>query len=54
MGAWDCAKFGPPCSGDSRMKKVGGSMRGQGKGRRDNINIYLAFLFFIVLKIKLL
>ena len=30
-------------SGDSRMKKVGGPLRGQGKIRGDNINIYLAW-----------
>jgi len=41
-------------SGDSRMKKVGGPLRGQGKIRGGNINIYLAWRFFIVLKIKLL
>jgi len=30
-------------SGDSRMKKVGGALRGQGKIRGGNINIYLAW-----------
>jgi len=30
-------------SGDSRMKKVGGPLRGQGKIRGGNINIYLAW-----------
>jgi len=41
-------------SGDSRMKKVGGPLRGQGKSRGGYINVYLAMRFFIVLKIKLL
>jgi len=41
-------------SGDSGMKKVGGPLRGQGKIRGGNKNIYLAWRFFIVLKIKLL
>jgi len=36
------------------MKNVGGPLLGQGKIREGNINIYLAWRFFIVLKIKLL
>jgi len=30
-------------SGDSRMKKVGGPLRGQGKSRGGKVNIYLAW-----------
>ena len=41
-------------SGDSRMTKVGGLLRDQGKSKGGNINVYLAWWFFIVLKIKLL
>jgi len=33
----------PAPSGDYRMKKVGGPLRGQGKIRGGNINIYLAW-----------
>jgi len=36
------------------MIKVGEPLRGKGKSRRGNINVYLAWWFFIVLKIKLL
>jgi len=30
---------GTVCSGDSRIKKVGGPLRGQGKSRGANINV---------------
>jgi len=30
-------------SGDSRMKKKGGALRGQGKSRGGNINVYIAW-----------
>jgi len=33
-------------SGDSRMKKVGGALRGQGKSKGVNINIYLCRVIF--------
>jgi len=36
-------------SGNSRIKKVGG----HGKSRGPHINVYLAWRFFVVLKIKL-
>jgi len=41
-------------SGDSRIKKVGGPLRDQGKSRGADINVYLAWWFFVFLKIKLL
>jgi len=41
-------------SGDSRMKKVGDHCGAKEKVGGGNINVYLAWWFFIVLKIKLL
>jgi len=35
-------------SGNSRNKKCGWSLRGQGKSRGANINIYLAWSYFVV------
>jgi len=42
-----------PSSGDSRIKKVGGQLRGQGKSREANIyiNVNFAWCFFIVLSV---
>ena len=37
-----CVVFDVTFSGDSRMKKVGGPLQGQGTSRGCNINIYLA------------
>jgi len=36
------------------FKKLGGALRGQGKSRGANINVHLAWWFFVVLKINLL
>jgi len=36
------------------LKSWGGALRGQGKSKGSNINVYIAWWFFVGLKIKLL